>query len=60
MNIDLIGTSHIKKTKGHQKTLTKNDFWFLPVIDDLIFKGFISKNKILSNYREKLKEAIIE
>ena len=42
------------------KKLDQNDFWFLPVIDDLIFKGFISKNKILSNYREKLKEAIIE
>lgn len=42
------------------KKLDQNDFWFLPVIDDLKFKGFISKNKILSNYREKLKEAIIE
>jgi CIC family chloride channel protein len=42
------------------KKLDQNDFWFLPVIDDLIFQGFISKNKILSNYREKLKEAIIE
>jgi CIC family chloride channel protein len=42
------------------KKLDQNDFWFLPVIDDLKFQGFISKNKILSNYRDKLKETIIE
>jgi chloride channel protein, CIC family len=42
------------------KKLDENDFWFLPVIDHLKFQGFISRNKIFSNYREKLKETIIE
>jgi CBS domain-containing protein len=42
------------------KKLDQNDFWFLPVIDHLKFQGFISRNKIFSNYREKLKETIIE
>lgn len=37
-----------------------HDYWFLPVVNNNEFSGFISKNKILSNYRMKLKNTIIE
>jgi chloride channel protein, CIC family len=38
----------------------KEDLWFLPVLNNRLFIGFISKSKILSNYREKLINTIIE
>ena len=37
-----------------------NDYWFVPVVYENEFKGFISKNKILTNYRMRLKNEIIE
>lgn len=37
-----------------------NDYWFAPVVYANKFEGFISKNKILSNYRDRLKNEIIE
>jgi CIC family chloride channel protein len=38
----------------------KEDLWVLPVLNNRLFIGFISKSKILSNYREKLINTIIE
>jgi CIC family chloride channel protein len=37
-----------------------NDYWFVPVVYQNKFKGFISKNKILTKYRMRLKNEIIE
>lgn len=42
------------------KKMDENDFWFIPVVDNIKFQGFISKTKLLSSYREKLKNTIIE
>ena len=36
-----------------------NDYWFVPVVYENKFIGFISKNKILSNYRLRLKNEIL-
>jgi chloride channel protein, CIC family len=52
-------TSH-ESIESITKKLEENNFWFLPVIDNLKFQGFISKNKLFSTYREKLKDTIIE
>lgn len=37
-----------------------NEYWFIPVVFQNKFQGFISKNKILTNYRMRLKNEIIE
>jgi chloride channel protein, CIC family len=42
------------------KFMEVNDYWFVPVVFENEFKGFISKNKILTNYRMRLKNEILE
>ena len=34
--------------------------WVLPVVDEGIYEGFISKSNVFSGYREKLKVSTIE
>jgi CIC family chloride channel protein len=40
--------------------MDKFDYWFAPVVIDFEFKGFVYKNDILTNYRYRLVNDIIE
>lgn len=40
--------------------MDKYDYWFAPVVINQEFKGFVYKNDILSNYRHKLVNDILE
>ena len=55
---------HIVSKDQNLETILKfmevNDYWFVPVVFENKFKGFISKNKILTNYRMRLRNEILE
>ncbi len=55
---------HIVSKDQNLETILKfmevNDYWFVPVVFENEFKGFISKNKILTNYRMRLRNEILE
>jgi CIC family chloride channel protein len=65
---------HVKELISHAKEIVikgdsldvimekfdKQNEWVLPVFEYNEFKGFISKTKVLSNYREKLINTLIE
>ena len=40
--------------------MDKYDYWFAPVVIASEFKGFVYKNDILTNYRYRLMNDIIE
>ncbi len=42
------------------EAMDQNGYWFVPVVYNNVFQGFISKNKILTTYRNRLKNEIIE
>ena len=40
--------------------MDKYEYWFAPVVIDFEFKGFVYKNDILTNYRYRLVNDILE
>jgi CIC family chloride channel protein len=51
---------HDEAIESALKKLEEYDYWFLPVVTNGAFEGFVSKTTLLSRYREKLRETIIE